>query len=215
MARKPTHGCSGGKGHRTREYEIWSSIIQRCHNPKNPGYKSYGARGITVCKRWRHFPHFRDEMGLRPSNRHTIERRENDKGYWCGQPSCPECGPLERKANCRWATQKEQMHNMRRNRLIEYNGETHCLAEWAEILGVNVNLLHQRLRRGWSEERAIATPAEQPVILEYNGESHSISEWAKIRGTNKQTISERLSRGWSVERTLAEPIRKYARSDVK
>lgn len=33
-------------------YQLWRNMIQRCTNPKNPYYKSYGAKGVTVCERW-------------------------------------------------------------------------------------------------------------------------------------------------------------------
>lgn len=27
------------------EHRAWSAMIQRCSNPKNPGFRNYGARG--------------------------------------------------------------------------------------------------------------------------------------------------------------------------
>lgn len=48
-----THGAAGhGRGCRWPEYNTWTGIKARCLNPKNSHYKYYGARGITVCKRW-------------------------------------------------------------------------------------------------------------------------------------------------------------------
>ena len=41
---RKTHGQTGTYLHRA-----WGQMIQRCHNPSNPGYRHYGARGIVVC----------------------------------------------------------------------------------------------------------------------------------------------------------------------
>lgn len=87
----------------TPEYEAWLAMIQRCTNPKNPRWKDYGGRGITVCERWRaSFDDFRADVGARPSAEYSIDRIDNDKGYEPG--------------NCRWATRAEQMANRRVSR---------------------------------------------------------------------------------------------------
>jgi hypothetical protein len=39
-------------------------------------------------------------------------------------------------------------------RFIEYNGMTKSLSQWAKYLGINICTLFDRLRRGWSIERA-------------------------------------------------------------
>lgn len=82
------------------EYDCWSQLKQRCLNPKNHGYKDYGGRGITVCKRWIHsFKNFLKDMGKRPYSTYSIDRINNDKGY---KPS-----------NCRWTSKIVQTHNRR------------------------------------------------------------------------------------------------------
>ena len=45
------HGYTRG-GQRLPEYLIWSTMIQRCHNPSCREYPWYGGRGIRVCPRW-------------------------------------------------------------------------------------------------------------------------------------------------------------------
>lgn len=94
------HGMCG-----TTEYAIWRGIIARCTNPKNPAFKYYGARGISVCPAWLEaFENFFADMGRRPTGR-SIDRIDNDGNY---EPN-----------NCRWATPKEQVANQRRR---QHNG---------------------------------------------------------------------------------------------
>lgn len=83
----------------SREYNSWHNMKQRCLNIKDPRYKDWGGRGITICKRWMNFEYFIKDMGLRPQNT-TLERINNDGNY---EPT-----------NCKWATQKEQSENRRR-----------------------------------------------------------------------------------------------------
>lgn len=92
------HGHSPKNGRKTTEANIWTGIIQRCHNSRSPGYKDYGARGVRVCERWRDsFKAFLEDMGERPSGAHSLDRKDNDGDYAPG--------------NCRWATATAQELN--------------------------------------------------------------------------------------------------------
>lgn len=132
----------------TKLYRKWISILRRCESPKCPYYKNYGARGITVCDEWHDYLTFKKWVEeTQPSEDFTIDRIDNNKGY------SPE--------NCRWASKKSQANNRRSNILIEYQGETHNLTEWSEILGFNYKSVHNRMYKlGWSFEKSISVPID-------------------------------------------------------
>lgn len=135
-----THGDTGSKMHR-----IWGAMIQRCHNPKTANYKNYGERGIRVCKRWRSYINFLNDMG-RPEEGMTIERIDNNKGY---NPS-----------NCRWASRKEQARNTRQNRWIRFRGRTLCVKDWSRLLKIDTSTIYDRLKRGLSTKEVLHSTQE-------------------------------------------------------
>lgn len=140
----------GGTG--TDLYTIWNGMLSRCHNPTDKSWKRYGGRGIYVCARWRaSFPAFRDDMGVRPSKRHSIERRDNDGPY------SPE--------NCVWATAQEQDRNKRSNVWITRDGRTLIVSDWAREFGLSPAVVQSRLRIGWDIERALRTPVHVPKAV--------------------------------------------------
>jgi hypothetical protein len=147
---------SHGKS-KSPEYQCWIDMLRRCDNPKRKNYKSYGARGIEVCERWKaSFSAFYSDMGLRPSKDHSLDRINNSKGYLCGNTDCPTC--LNEKPNCRWATPLEQAKNRRTNSTITYKGETLIIAEWARITSIPRQNIRLRIKAGWSVEDALTIP---------------------------------------------------------
>lgn len=128
-----------------KPYQIWRHMIGRCINPNYIQYNGYGGRGIAVCKRWRKLENFLEDMGEPPTDKHQIDRINNDGDY------CP--------SNCRWATRKQQMRNRRNNHLETYMGKTQCLAAWAEEFGIPYQVLWQRIcMLGWSLKKALISP---------------------------------------------------------
>lgn len=131
-----THGSTGTLTHRR-----WLSMRRRCLDSSQPYYPNYGGRGITVCARWDQFENFLSDMGECPSPAMTLDRIDSNGNY---EP-----------ANCRWATSKQQCRNTRKNRLLTLNGETMCVADWAERTGIKAQAILNRLRYGWTVERAL------------------------------------------------------------
>jgi len=141
---RKTHRMSG-----TRFFRIWCEARSRCSKDYDDGYKDYGGRGIKVCERWLKFENFKDDM-YQSYLKHvkefgekntSIDRKNNDGNY--------------ELSNCRWATWKEQANNKRNNYLITYNDQTKNITQWANILNIPKNTLHNRIVRKWSIERAM------------------------------------------------------------
>ena len=147
------------------EYIAYHSMLQRCYNPKDAFYHRYGGRDIDVCARWREsFVNFLADMGLRGGDKLSIDRENNSKGYWCGKPTCPDCGPNGRVLNCRWADGITQNGNRENNKVFTFDGKTMCVEAWSRepgprALGIKANVLYSRLvLMKWDIERALTTP---------------------------------------------------------
>ncbi|MFO0452773.1 MAG: hypothetical protein ACK52I_29645 [Pseudomonadota bacterium] len=142
-----THGNTG-----TDEYAIHKGMLSRCYNKNRKiTYDNYGGRGIKVCDRWlepdgRGFMNFLEDMGPRPSTKHSIDRIDVNGDY------CPE--------NCRWASQLEQGRNKRNSKYMIAFGKTQCQSAWAEEFGIGLHTLRARLRKGLSPEEALTRPVQ-------------------------------------------------------
>lgn len=143
---RTTHGLTN-----SRLYHVWCGMKRRCNNPKEKHYSLYGGRGIKVCEEWMSFENF-----YQWSMTHGYQD-DVDRGV-CTLDRIDVNGDYE-PDNCRWATQQEQMNNVRYNRRITYNGETHTIAEWAREYDMPYQKLRQRISRyGYDIERALTTP---------------------------------------------------------
>lgn len=186
------------------EFRAWWDMKHRCFNSDNPRWMDYGGRGITVCDRWKDsFRNFFQDMGKRPSSKHSLDRIDNDGNY------TPE--------NCRWATKTQQLRNTRRNIKYTYNGETLCISEWAERTGLLATTIFTRLKRGWPIEDALNNGIHQRSKgrkFTHNGRTQTLRQWAIELGfKDLGIINERIDRGWSVEKALFTPARSYKRSE--
>lgn len=129
----------------TSEYVAWVEAKERCNNPNNKNYHNYGGRGIKMCDRWvNSFNNFFEDMGLKPSTEHSLDRYpNNESGHY---------GP----DNCRWGTDEEQARNRRNNVWYEYNGLKMVLADWAKKFGVTS-----------SNVKYMLTSKSFPEVVEY------------------------------------------------
>jgi hypothetical protein len=180
-----------GKNHPL--YKVWYQMIARCHNPRGFAYEKYGAKGTTVCDRWRtDFHTFVADIGPRPPGT-TLDRRDNSKGYEPG--------------NCRWATNAEQASNRTNNRLFTFEGRTQTASQWAREKNLNLRTLYGRLRIGWTIERALTAPLRAKKPLWRDGMSRTT--WYRKHPHERREAPAsgpgrpRRIRRWSRRRVLA------------
>ena len=128
-------------------YNVWKNMISRCYDKNSDRYYTYGARGIKICEEWKNnfrvFAKWAYQNGWKVGL--SIERKDHNGNY------CPE--------NCTFITMNEQARNKTSNVLVTYNGETKCVAEWAEIIGIDAKTIYARLYRGITD----------PEIILYSG----------------------------------------------
>lgn len=176
---------------RTPEYYAWRSMLERCVNPKAHNFKRYGDRGITVCDSWvNSFEQFFADMGERPSSRHSLDRKNNSKGYEPG--------------NCRWALPVEQSANRDVTLMIEVDGVILPMSVVAAKHGMSPATLAARIKMGWSVERALTEKvADKKPVHDVNGRPMKASDIEREFGIPRQRLNMRLRKGMSVTEAIA------------
>lgn len=127
-----THGATLGAN--TPELNTWYHMRSRCLSEANPDFHRYGGRGIKICDRWLNaFANFLEDMGKKPSAKHTLDRIDNDGNY---EPS-----------NCRWVTQAIQTRNRGSFHVfLNYKGEKVMMSDVARDLNMTPENLRSQLR---------------------------------------------------------------------
>lgn len=139
-------------------FNTYNGMKDRCYNPKSVSYKNYGARGIKICDEWLNdknkFFEWCISFGIKKEL--SIDRIDVNGDY------CPE--------NCRWATNKEQLNNMRCNVKLEYNGKEYTIAQLSELLNINYQTIHKRLKYyNYDIDKVLTAPLH--IRLDYQTKS--------------------------------------------
>lgn len=139
---KRTHGLST-----TRVYNIWATIKQRCGKARN--HKDYYGRGISMDPRWaKDFAEFYKDVGDPPSDKHSLDRKDNEGNYEPG--------------NVRWATQTTQGRNRRNTLYATIDGVTKSIKSWCEETGIPYGTAHTRITHyGFTPEDAVTKPIKR------------------------------------------------------
>lgn len=181
-----THGLS-----RTRFYNIWKGIKQRCSDKNSTSYSHYGGRGIlnfwpkvSMFKRDMYDSYLKhvEEYGEKDT---TIDRIDSD-GHYC-------------KENCRWLTRKENSINRKNIFIVETKGKCLTLNEFSKQAGISPSTIKSRIKTGMTVEQAVG------YRRSYNnafGSKVSANELSKILGISRQRIYQRLKKGQSPEEIL-------------
>ena len=196
-----THGLTG-----TRVYKTWESMKSRCYNPNDGKYKKYGGRGIKVCDEWlgkdgaKNFAEWAYANGF-DENKHqkeqSIDRIDVNGNY---EPK-----------NYRFTNAKVQANNRTNTIILEFQGKSQSLQEWADELGISESTIRWRLNKGYSTEKALTTKVRKTVsqgkkYLTHKGNTKTVSEWARYLGIDSKILYTRLKRGWTIEKTLETPV---------
>lgn len=170
-------------------YRIWVGMMDRCHNEKSKKYYGYGERGIKVCQRWHDVENFINDMGERPSPKHSIDRIDVNGNYE------PE--------NCRWATPMEQGSNKRNLNMLSIDGKEIHLAEASRLFNIPENTIRNRLNSGMTHDEAIKVPvSKKNQTYEFYGQMLTIQQISNETGIKKNTIRHRLLNGKPIDAPL-------------
>lgn len=176
-------------------------MLYRCYNPNYPAFHRYGGRGISVVAEWHIFENFLNDMGPRPQDGYTLERRDNNSGYY--------------KENCVWASWSDQFNNRSTTVKIEWNGKKQSKAQWSKELGLGKGCLDRRLSLGWSIEEALSTPSDNQGkvirvhdVYTYKGQSKTLKQWSDEIKVPYETFASRIAKGWTIEDAIERPYKK-------
>lgn len=126
----------------TMTYSVWKNMRARCNSKSSSGYYKYGALGTKVCERWNSYTNFLEDMGERPSKEHTLDRIDPGGNY---EPH-----------NCRWLLMKDQCHNRKITKFVQYQGQKYAVAVLARMHNISGQTLRRRLAKGKSIEEALS-----------------------------------------------------------
>jgi hypothetical protein len=127
---------------------VWQGIHARCNVKSSHNYKRYGAVGISLHPCWEGkdgqlaFMQWALDNGWKKGL--VIDRITDARIY------SPE--------TCRVTTQKQNNRNKTNNRLLTYQGETKCVADWADDPRCSCKgrkVFSNRITMGWPIERAL------------------------------------------------------------
>lgn len=114
-------------------------MLERCERPKCKDYARYGARGITVCERWHHFPFFLEDMEASFLVGASLDRIDNNGNYEPG--------------NVKWSYPREQMNNRRVTVFMNTPWGTMARGDVSRKTGIPVDVIARRQARGWTMDR--------------------------------------------------------------
>lgn len=190
-----THGLTGHP-----LLGVWHGMKSRCYDEKDSHFKSYGALGVTICDEWLKdvLVFYNWAMGNGWKRGLQIDK-DKLSPFKTGKIYSPEF--------CCFLTPNENALYKSNSIMIEYNGETKGLAEWAILLKMPHTLLESRYQAGWDTVRMFETQNTKDRLIEFNNESKCLRDWCKKFKIAYGTVHSRIKYlGWDIERALTSPL---------
>ncbi|MEG2347247.1 MAG: hypothetical protein RSB50_06155 [Cetobacterium sp.] len=75
-------------GERSKSYNTWRNIINRCYDPKNVSYKYYGLKGVVVCDEWFVFSNFKKWFDKNYSECKVVDKDIKGNGMIYSAETC-------------------------------------------------------------------------------------------------------------------------------
>jgi len=190
-------------------YGKYYKMLDRCYSPKNPYYKNYGGRGITVCDEWRHsfeaFYKWSLENGYNPDVKGvllSLDRIDNNKGY------SPD--------NCRWATPKVQQNNKRSNVYYSFKGKAYTLAQFVDEYNITSKAFFvKKLKKGKTLEQIYEEwllycniPSYMVEYYEYADKMNISKERLRKQLVSGEVKGQKIGKKWYVNTAIEECISK-------
>lgn len=168
-------------------HNTWTNMRQRCNNPNNQDYHSYGSRGIKVCNEWEQsystFKKWVIENGWNPNitqREQSIDRIDVNGNY---EPD-----------NCRWVDEITQARNKRNNVWVDFRGKKELLIKIGEEYNIPTKLIHQRYYRDNKRGEDLIAPLREIKKYEIHGEFLSVQEISEKYGVTTSAVTNRIFR---------------------
>lgn len=135
-------------------YSVWLGMRSRCYKNYNDMYHAYGAKGVKVCDEW--LTDFKAFYDWSMSNGYK-------KGLQIDKDKIPKQKGVEpilySPETCCFLTPKENCNLKKNNRVIDFNGVSKNLCQWAEDLHLTTYAIYNRINKyKWTIEKALTTP---------------------------------------------------------
>ncbi|WP_257130365.1 NUMOD1 domain-containing DNA-binding protein [Bacillus toyonensis] len=130
-------------------YQTWKNMKDRCYSKTNGNYKYYGAKGVTVAKRWHDFDNFVYDIDNRMLNGHLLYSSDYqlDKDLNGGNIySFENCVVMTKDKNWKMAYQKQQKQIVAMNENEEITFRS--ISEAGRNLNIPRNTIQHYLKNG-------------------------------------------------------------------
>jgi len=177
--------CKTGSKY-NRLHNTWVNMRQRCNNPNNQDYHSYGERNIEVCLVWEDSYSAFKKWAIESGYNHTLKKSEQslDRIDVDGNYS-PE--------NCRWVDDITQARNKRNNKYVPFRGKNILMIELADKYNISYKLIWNRYIEGKRGEDLI-TPLRGIKKYEIHGEFLSVQEISEKYRVTTSSVTNRIFR---------------------